>query len=64
MIVLSGAILVLLVIFIFVLLSYPRPAANEKNLPPSSKCFPPEQVRQESPCWGNQTGRQNSLLFL
>ena len=61
---LSEAILVLLVIFIFVPPSYPRPAANEKNLPPSSECSPPEQARQESSCWGSQIVRQNSLLFL
>ena len=64
MIFLSGAILVLEVILIFVPPSYPRPAANEKNLPPSSKCSPPEQARQESLCCGSQTGRRNSLLFL
>ena len=57
MIFLSGAILVLKVILIFVPPSYPRPAANEKN-------SPAEQARRESPCWGSQRGRRNSLLFL
>ena len=60
----SGAILVLSVIPIAVPLFNPRPAANEKNLSPSSKCSPPDQARQENPCCGSQTGSQNSCLLL